>query len=123
MTSNVKCAVKRTTRDLRAMVTNVLAAMSPTNWPTWHDVRSIITDCITPVHATIWEDVRVPAVICGTMTLIVAGASVIFWVASECIDPPVGALVAAPFVVVYMIAVMLFGVNYVDCIEEETNVR
>lgn len=124
MTSPVKCAIRRTGHDLRDLgrdtVTSTRAWVGRLTWP---HIRQTVANYRSDL-ADIWCILREIGVSCLPATVVmvtVIGSFLILKIACTlCDNLLIGALVTAPIIGLYMVTALLFGSNYLKCLEEQT---
>jgi hypothetical protein len=124
MTSPVKYAIRRTGYDLRDLGQSVVVSTRAwIGWLTWPHVRQTVANYRSDL-ADIWCILREVGVSCLPATVVVVtviGSILILEIACTlCDNLLIGALVTAPIIGLYMVTVLLFGSNYLKCMEEQT---
>ena len=122
MPSPAKCAIRRTGHDLRDLGRDtVTSTRAWIGWLTWPHVRQTVANYRSDL-ANIWCILREVGVSCLPATVVmvtVIGSILILKIAyTLCDNLLIGALVAAPIIGLYMVTVLLFGSNYLKCLEE-----
>lgn len=124
MTSPVKCAIRRTDHDLRDLGQSVVVSTRAwIGWLTWPHVRQTVAGYRAEL-ADIWCILQEIGVSCLPATFVmvtVIGSICILKTAyTLCDNLLIGTLAAAPVIGLYMVTVLLFGSNYLKCLEERT---
>ena len=124
MTSPAKCAIRRTGHDLRDLGRDTVAsARTGIRWLTWSHIRQTVAGYRAEL-ADIWCILQEIGVSCLPATVVmvtVIGSILILKIAyTLCDNLLIGALVTAPIIGLYMVTVLLFGSNYLKCMEEQT---
>ena len=124
MPSPAKCAIRRTGYDLRDLGRDtVTSTRAWVDWLTWPHVRQTVANYRSDL-ADIWCILREVGVSCLPATVVmvtVIGSILILKIAyTPCDNLLIGALVAGPIIGLYMVTVLMFGSNYLKCLEEQT---
>lgn len=124
MPSPAKCAIRRTGHDLRDLGRDtVTSTRAWIGWLTWPHIRQTVAGYRSDL-ADIWCILREVGVSCLPATVVmvtVIGSILILKIAYTLYDNQLfGALVTAPIIGLYMVTVLLFGSNYLKCLEEQT---
>lgn len=124
MPSPAKCAIRRTGHDLRDLGQSVVVSTRAwIGWLTWPHVRQTVAGYRSDL-ADIWCILREVGVSCLPAIFVVVtvtGSILILEIACTLYDNQLfGTLVAAPIIGLYMVTVLLFGSNYLKCLEEQT---